>query len=333
MCIFGEDVTMETGKISVIVPIYNAETSLKRCVNSIINQSYTNIEIILVDDGSTDDSANICDEYAHKDPRIRVLHQINSGLAGARNAGLDSATGEWILWVDSDDYIDVELCETVYLSAIKYNADIVVFGFSKFYDNGEIESFSFEEKSRLLSVSEAMKQLSDKRIGNFSWNRFFKKTLFDSIRYEEGKVYEDIGTTYRLIDKASTIFFLAKPLYYYYQSNASITHTISLKNIADKFEQRNQQYSFLKKYYDDAAKLVKEELLADALQYCIYAPYDPESYTYKKASSVIKNSRGVRLIFGGTYKIMYWLYRISVPIFNLICVLSKKRQFHEKKNG
>lgn len=316
---------MERDKISVIVPVFNTEAVMNRCVDSIINQSYTNLEIILIDDGSSDNSPSICDEYKRKDSRVKAIHQNNSGLAQARNKGIECSTGKWILWVDSDDYIDAKLCEKVHSTAVKYQVDIVVFGFSKFYDDGQIESISNKEKSRLIDVSEAMKQLSDKKIGNFTWNRFYKKELFDGIRYPEGRAYEDIGTTYRLIDKAKAIYFLNSNLYFYYQANNSITHTISQRNITDEFEQRFEQYIYLLKHNYDAAKAVKEELLADALQYCIYSPYEPENPTYRRASLVIKKSKDTKLIFGGTYIIMYWLYRISVPIFNFICVLFKKR--------
>ena len=323
--IVKEEEMVEKDKISVIVPLFNAETFLNRCVDSIINQTYENLEIILVDDGSTDNSPNICDEYKLKDARVKVVHQKNSGVSYARNTGIKCATGKWILWVDSDDYIDPKLCEKVYSTAIKYCADIVVFGFLKFYDDGKVEKVNGEEESRLIDISEAMRQLSDKKIGNFPWNRFYKKELFDGIKYPNGRVFEDIGTTYRLIDKANTMYFLDSNLYYYYQANNSITHTISQKNITDEFEQRYEQYNYLLKQKYDAVKLVKEELLADALQYCIYSPYEPENQTYKNASVVIKQSKGMKLIFGGTYRIMYWIYRVSIPIFNLICILCKKR--------
>ena len=320
-----EEVAVEKDKISVIVVLYNAEMALKRCVDSIICQSYKNLEILLVDDGSVDRSPSICDEYKDKDSRVKVIHQKNAGVSQARNKGVECATGEWILWVDSDDYIDAKLCEKVHTAAVKYDADMVVFGFSKFYDDGKIENCYGEGTSRLIDVAEAMRQLSNQNIGNFPWNRFYKKELFDGIRYPNGRVYEDIATTYRLIDKAARIFFLDNSLYFYYQANSSITHTINRKNITDEFEQRYEQYNYLMQHNYDAARLVKEELLADALQYCIYSPYAPENPIYIKASTVIKKSKGTKLIFGKTYKILYWVYRTSIPLFNMICVLFRKR--------
>lgn len=312
-------------KISVIVPVFNAEKTLERCVNSIINQTYSKFEIILVDDGSLDNSPQICDEYAKKDSRIKVIHQENGGVSKARNVGLSNATGEWILFVDSDDLIDCELCEKVYDCAIEKKSDIVMFGFSKFREGEQIKSNFDDSVCRLLNKDEAMGLLSDPNIGNYSWNKLFKRNLFKGVYYPEGRVYEDLATTYKIVDRASNVCLLETKLYYYYQSDDSITHTITKKHVTDEFEQRFEQYNFLIEHNYEAAKFVREELLADALQYCIYCPYEPSNSTYANASNVILGSKKVKQIFGGTYKIMYRIYLISIPLFNFVCCLLKKR--------
>lgn len=312
-------------KVSVIVPVYKVEKTLERCVNSIINQTYSELEIILVDDGSPDCCPQICDEYAKKDSRIKVIHQQNGGLSHARNTGIACATGQWILLVDSDDCIDKELCSEVYSCAREKQSDLVIFSFCKFSD-GESRVNAVKKGTRsLLSNNEAMSLLSNQKIGNFAWNKFYKKELFGNIKYPDRRYYEDIGTTYRLIDKATKVSLLDSELYYYYQSDDSITHTITKKHVTDEFEQRLDQYNFLIEHNYEAAKLVREELLADALQYCIYCPYEPSNPTYMNASKVILNSKNVKQIFGGTYKVMYQIYRISIPIFNFVCWLFKKR--------
>lgn len=312
-------------KISVIVPVFNAEKTLERCVNSIINQTYSKFEIILVDDGSLDNSLKICDKYKKQDSRIKVIHQENGGVSKTRNVGLANATGEWILFVDSDDLIDRELCKKVYDCAIENKSDIVMFGFSKFREGEEVKSDLDAGECRMLSKDEAMRLLSDPDIGNYSCNKLFKRELFKDIYYPEGRVYEDLATTYKIVDRSSKVCLLGTKLYYYYQSDDSITHTITRKHVTDEFEQRFEQYNFLIEHNYDAAKFVREELLADALQYCIYCPYEPNNSTYKNASNVILGSKNVKQIFGETYKIMYKIYLISVPLFNLVCCLLKKR--------
>lgn len=316
---------MEKDKISVIVPAYKVEDTIDRCLQSIIRQTYTNLEIIIVEDGSPDRCPEICDEYMSKDSRIKVIHQKNGGISKARNVGLLNATGEWILFVDSDDYINIELCKKAYDCAIESESDIVMFGFSKFKDEAEVKVNTDDGVCHLLNKDEAMGLLSDPNIGNYPWNKFYKRSLFSNIEYPVGRVYEDLATTYKIVDRALSICLLDMKLYYYYQSDNSITHTITKKHVTDEFEQRLDQYNFLIENNYEAAKLVREELLADALQYCIYCPYELSNPTYMNASNVILNSKNVKHIFGGTYKLMYQIYRISIPIFNFVCWLFKKR--------
>lgn len=316
---------MEKNKISVIVPAYKVEDTIECCLQSIINQTYSNLEIIIVEDGSPDRCPEICDEYMRKDSRIKVIHQKNGGVAKARNVGLLNATGEWILFVDGDDCIDCELCKKVYDCATESESDLVMFELSKFND-GEQKKNSIDDRGwRLLKKDDAMKLLSDPNIGNYSCNKFYKRSLFKGIEYPDGRVYEDLATTYKIVDRALSICLLEAKLYYYYQSDDSITHTLTKKYVTDEFEQRFEQYNFLIAHNYEAAKFVREELLADALQYCIYCPYEPSDPTYANASNVILGSKKVRQIFGWTYKIMYHIYIISIPLFNFLCCLFKKR--------
>lgn len=316
---------MEKDKISIIVPAYKVEDTIERCLQSIINQTYSNLEIIIVEDGSPDRCPEICDEYRRKDSRIKVIHQKNGGISRVRNVGLLNATGEWILFVDSDDYIDCELCQKVYDCATENGADLIMFGFSKFNDGEQMKNNIDDKGCRLLSNDDAMKLLSDPSIGNFPWNKFYKRSLFKGIEYPEGRVYEDLATTYKIVDRALVVCLLEAKLYYYYQSDDSITHTITKKHVTDEFEQRFEQHKFLVENNYEAANLVREELLADALQYCIYCPYEPGNPTYETASKVILSSKKVKQIFGGTYKVMYRIYCVSIPVFNFVCWLFKKR--------
>lgn len=191
--------------ISVIVPIYNVEKYLNKCIESIINQSYSNLEIILVDDGSKDSSGIMCDSYILKDKRIKVIHKENGGLSDARNVGLDKAKGEYIVFIDSDDWIDEKMIEILYNIIKKNNSDISICDYFLAY-NEEIQTQKEDIEIINLSNIEALKTIYDKDLGVcmiVAWNKLYKRNLFkDDIRYPYGKIHEDEFTTYKLLYKA-----------------------------------------------------------------------------------------------------------------------------------
>jgi len=182
--------------ISIIIPVYNVEKYLERCVKSVINQTYKNLEIILVDDGAKDNSGKMCDELSKLDSRIKVIHKENGGLSDARNFGLKIATGDYIGFVDSDDYIADDMYETLYHTIKNNNADISIVSFYEMYkekvigvrDSGNLE---------ILSKQEAMKELLiDTKIQSYAWNKLFKKELFNDLKFPTGKNFEDIELLY-----------------------------------------------------------------------------------------------------------------------------------------
>ena len=188
-------------KISIIVPVYKVEDYLSRCIDSLINQTYQNLEIILVDDGSPDRCGEICDEYAKFDERIKVIHKPNGGLSDARNKGLDIATGDFIIFVDSDDWIDVKTCEIVLDNAIKNKAEIVVFGVNNVYADGRVKRFPPLQVGA-ISNSDAIKSLMynvlQYGIFNYACNKLYSRRLFDKIKFAKGRLAEDQGVTYKL---------------------------------------------------------------------------------------------------------------------------------------
>lgn len=216
--------------ISVIVPVYNVEIYLNRCIDSIIKQTLTNIEIILVDDGSTDNSGKICDEFLQKDSRISVIHKKNGGLSSARNAGLNIAKGKYIGFVDSDDWIDKYYYEKLYNIAKKSKSDIVSCKFnksSKYKENSYIKinenDFTIEDgkKFREIYLSSAMK-------GGSSWvpvwSKIYKRKIINDIRFEEGMIYEDIMFNWRVLNEKNVmISLMSYKGYYYYNNPNSIT--------------------------------------------------------------------------------------------------------------
>lgn len=213
-------------KITVIVPIYNAEEYLKRCIDSILSQTYEKLEIILVNDGSTDNSGEICDEYQLQDERIKVIHKSNGGQSSARNRGIDIATGEYVAFVDSDDWIVDDIYEHSIKLIEKYNGDIVDFKVE--FTNGKIKEEVdkkcsiniFEEKEILRNY------LYKGQVENAPFSpcrKLYKKALFDNIRFPEGKINEDIATNYKILTKCKKLISTDKVGYYYFQSDNSTT--------------------------------------------------------------------------------------------------------------
>lgn len=220
---------MVAPKISVIVPVYNTEPYLRQCLDSIVGQTCESLEIILVDDGSVDQSGLICDEYAARDARIRVIHQPNRGVSAARNAGLQIASGEWIGWVDSDDWIAPEMYAYLLQCAERHGVDIAVCSRYECSHDGTV--FYGWERSEILDTEQAVGLLlANKELQNFLWDKLWKRTLFDGVVFPEGKTFEDIAVLHRLFLAAKRVVCLPKALYYYRQRSGSIVDDQSLAN-------------------------------------------------------------------------------------------------------
>ena len=222
---------IEKEKISVIIPVYNVEKYLKRCLDSVINQTYKNLEIILIDDGSTDNSGKICDEYAEKDKRIIVVHKENNGVSEARNNGLDICTGGYIGFIDSDDWVaknyfeillekircnhsDISYCD--YLRTDKYIT------YTKFNKKIEIKEYHGNDILKIFLEKELVS----------AWAKLFKKEIFEDLRFPVGKINEDIATIFIAFSKANRIVNINQKLYFYYKNTGSITKSkFTVKNL------------------------------------------------------------------------------------------------------
>lgn len=205
--------------VTVVVPIYNVELYLDQCVESILNQSYTNLEIILVDDGSTDNSASMCDAYCLREDRIKVIHKKNGGLSSARNRGIDVATGTYIIFVDSDDYLHPCMVEKMIKTAMLHDSSIVCCD----YTSSNFPSSEMNDVEILDNSLAICRLFDDSAFKCYAWNKIYKKDLFDTIRYPHGKLFEDIPVTYDLFKKTDKIVYLKNKLYYYRIREGSIT--------------------------------------------------------------------------------------------------------------
>ena len=212
--------------ISIIVPIYNVEKYLNKCVQSLLNQTYKNLEIFLVDDGSPDNCDQICDDYAEKDKRIKVIHKKNGGLADARNVAIDIATGEWIVFVDSDDYVESDYVENLFSLTQKYDCKIACSGFRYVFENEDIPSSvnDTQEKECCYDKWSALKLLFLQNIiSTEAWGKIYHSSLFESgIRYPYGLIYEDLPTTYLLFMLCDKIGYSSKKTYNYLIRSTSI---------------------------------------------------------------------------------------------------------------
>ena len=210
--------------ISVIVPVYKVEPYLCQCVDSILAQTYKNLEIILVDDGSPDRCPQICDDYAKKDERIRVIHKENGGLSDARNAGLDIVTGEYIGFVDSDDWIAPDMYAQLMETSLKRNADISVCGYQESNGKRTLATKSMARREKKYTVEEAFREvLLSGEISVTMWNKVYRRNLFDGIRFPKGETFEDGAVFYKLFDKCSCIAHTGRIGYYYRKRLGSIT--------------------------------------------------------------------------------------------------------------
>ena len=223
--------------ISLIIPVYNTEQFLRRCLDSVINQTYKNLEIILIDDGSTDNSGKICDEYVLKDNRIKVLHIENGGPSYARNKGLEIAKGDYIGFVDSDDYVDKDIFNLMILKQKEFNTDIVCCNIVLVDSNKQIKNLIPLIPNGFVNKDLAMKlSITEMSFGAFLCNKLFTKKMFDGFKLKEGVFYEDYDAGTRLIAKADKIFYIQNNLYFYFQGNSnSTTHQHTYSKILDHF--------------------------------------------------------------------------------------------------
>lgn len=249
--------------ISIIVPVYNIKDYVEKCICSLVQQTYHALEIILVDDGSTDGSGEICDQYMQRDERIRVYHKKNGGLSDARNYGLDRATGMYLAFVDGDDWVHPQMYEVLMSVMQKEQADLVSCDFER--DDPSFAEKSIEWKNtkyNMFSKEQVMVNLGISKI--VAWNKLYRAKLFDHIRYPYGKLHEDEYVIHEIIWQCNKIVSIKQAMYFYTIRDASIVAMLTPKRIEDALEGLEQRIRF-------AAEHCSEEVLASTVKgYCDY---------------------------------------------------------------
>ena len=277
---------MKLPTISIIIPVYNVEGYIDRCIKSVLNQRYENIEVILVDDGSPDNCPKICEEWAKLDNRIKVIHKKNGGLSDARNEGLKIATGELIGFVDSDDWISSEMYTILYEQMVKNDSDISACGVEKVWENKKEKERLTPLGSYVLNKEEAMKAIIDESLLKQPvWYKLYKRKVIQNVSFPVGKCHEDVFWTYQIIGNASKVSIIDTPCYFYYQRKGSImSDAYSLKRL-DSIEAKVNRVNYIKKELPLLYELSKRNLWFS----CIYSMQMSLQYLDSESFSIAKN--------------------------------------------
>ena len=238
--------------VSVIIPVYKVEQYLERCVRSVTSQTYDNLEILLIDDGSPDRCGEMCDSFAAEDRRIRVIHQKNGGLSAARNTGIDASSGQWLFFIDSDDFIHRDCIGKLLAAAETSGADIASCGFEKTEDDtirGDVR---------------------------FPWGKIYRRELFQGIRFPEGRTFEDLATTHLLVNRCREVACVSAPYYGYFRNPASISHALNAESQYNVLLAWIDRYRFCREHYESLTKHCLAQMTHYYLLVCSYSrPGEP----------------------------------------------------------
>lgn len=308
-------------KISVIVPIYEVEQYMDRCISSIVNQTYKNLEIILVDDGSTDNCYDMCDKWKQRDYRIKVIHKKNGGLSDARNEGMKIASGELVGFVDSDDWISTDMFNTLYEQMVKDDSDISACGVEKVWENEKTRVRLTPSGKYVLNREEAMEAIiNESLLKQPVWYKLYKKEVINNIIFPVGKYHEDVFWSYQVIGNARKVSIIDTPCYFYFQRKGSIMdETYSLKRL-DLIEAKMNRFNYIKSELPLLIELSKRDLWFS----CIYSIQMSLQYlnskdlltAKNKIKKIITNSNYRPKIKGISFKEKIWIILSRISFTN-----------------
>lgn len=314
--------------VSVIVPIYKVEDCLARCLDSLCKQSLKHIEIILIDDASPDQCGRICEEYAVKDERIKVIHHSeNKGLSAARNTGIANAFSDHLMFVDSDDYVHEDFCKDAYECAVNNEADLVMFRYQQIDAAGKCTMLSYPDYvkgSGYKTKFEAMNMMLHNVIWDTAWNKLYRKELFQSISYPDNYFYEDTGTTHKLIWQATSIYYLDKVLYYHCYREGSIMTLKTKKVIHDRLAMHLVRLRDLRDwgFPPEELELKLHEL---ALWYCMKKMPENTDPQYVYCADVLQRCKLMPHGFNCKKNIMLFLFKFCPILFELLCKIFRMK--------
>lgn len=297
--------------ISVIVPVYNVERYLKRCVGSVLRQTYTNLEIYLVDDGSTDGCPELCDSFAKKDARIKVIHKENRGLSDARNVAIDICKGDFIFCLDSDDFIADDTIELLYGSLARNDADIATCGFVNYYK--EKPDIAGGNNTELVLGTEAALEnmLYQKDVTTSAWGKLYKRELFDGVRYPKGKICEDLDTTYKLFSRSKmVVIHTAVKLFYQQRTDSIINSQFSPKRM-DALQFAKDLVRYIDVNHPRVGAAARNRLFMEAVFIGVQIPLNTKEFIHEwqRCAEVIRANRKT-VLSDAESKRLYRLYAL-----------------------
>lgn len=314
--------------ISIIIPVYNVEKYLGYCIDSVLKQTYHNIQVILVDDGSTDTCSNICDAYKLKDNRVEVIHKKNGGLSDARNTGLKSIKGDYICFVDSDDRISPVMIEKLYKALIDNNSDISICGIEDIFIDVPKEESLFDgyfQRITVLSGELATEYiLEDKKILAYVCNKMFRSELFKGIEFPIGKRFEDMYITHELTHLAKNVVVIPDKLYIYYHHSQSISSTNTLQNYNDICGAYLKRLDFTIKFCPSMYKEVLKQTTIGCINFYNLILKEPKSsinFDSSYVKSFLKKNRK-DIIQSGLIPIKYKIYCLCISYLTLVYNIS-----------
>ncbi len=275
--------------ISIIIPVYNMEKYLKRCVDSVLDQTYKNIEIILVDDGSSDLSPKICDEYEKKDNRVKVIHKKNGGLSAARNSGIKVASGEYIGFIDSDDFIDSDMYEMLYNGMKKGDCSISNVNFRYYYDDGTTKKYFEEyENGCVYKYEQFLKDMLTRSCNISVCSKLFKKEIFEQVFFDENKLNEDFLFMLDLVKKKINIYSLNKTKYNYCVRKGSISRTSFSNALIDSVDNSLYALEYVREDYPHLEEAALYLCFYQRMSYLLTIPFEKMNSGNKHYSQVIR---------------------------------------------
>jgi len=330
--------------LSVIVPCYNVEKYINKCISSIVSQIYTNLEILLINDGSTDNSGMICEAWQEQDKRIRVIHKQNEGSSYARKTGVENATAEYVTFVDADDWIDENMYVNMMNTLLSTGLDIVQCSVCEVFEDGRISHHSSEYKDGSFEIVDRIEGvlliLEEKKWRSYMWNKIFKKHLFDHIEFPKGRgLSEDASIIHILFHHASQSVYLKDEYYFYFRRSGSISiigknTTLKMKNMYDTYNAYYERYCFMERHpeYHRCIILSKNKafsrgikLLRNSMMYPQYFPKDYSGLLLKQLHTIrFKRKDTIKKFFSPLMRIEISVFLISPALYKRVIIVYAK---------
>lgn len=290
--------------VSIIMPVYKVQEYLDRSLNCILNQTYTNWEAILIDDGSDDNSGKICDEYAKRDNRFKVIHKENEGVAAARNTGLEAAKGEYIEFIDSDDFAHPSMIETQMKLIKETGTDIAITGYRFAYDS-QIVDYTVKSQPVILDSKGTIEKILENQQFCSPWTKLYSRKVMEGIKYPAGAIFEDLMTAFEIFGKAEKIVYQDIDFYYYFQACESITRSDFHYGKLDEVRALEKQYEYISKEYPQLADDARYKYIKNVVGHLMNLVTKKDDYgkkKYKEFAKILKSNYNFYVCYKKTSK-------------------------------